>query len=147
MNFKLAFIGFGVVGQGLVEILLEKKELLEEKYDFQYTVVAISDIMKGSVYDENGIDMKKIQDLVKDGKKLDENAVNPNLSDLLDAGYSGRVIRYWLMSHPYRKPITFSPERLDDARRSLRRLDQSIQRLQQIKADRRIPSSISYCMI
>ena len=72
MRFKLAFIGFGVVGQGLTEILLEKKDMLAEKYDFHYVVVAISDIMKGSVYDENGLDMTKILDLIKQGKKLDE---------------------------------------------------------------------------
>ncbi|MCK4347558.1 MAG: homoserine dehydrogenase [Thermoplasmatales archaeon] len=72
MNYKLAFIGFGVVGQGLTEILLEKEDMLAEKYDFHYAVVAISDIMKGSVYDENGLDMEKILDMVKDGKKLDE---------------------------------------------------------------------------
>jgi len=72
MQFKLAFIGFGTVGQGLTEILLEKKDMLAEKYDFRYTVVAISDIMKGSVYDENGLDMTKVLDLVKKGKKLDE---------------------------------------------------------------------------
>jgi len=71
--------------------------------------------------------------VLADGKKLDEDATNPNLSDLLNAGYSGRVIRYWLMSNHYRKPITFSPERLDDARRSLKRLDQAIFRLQRIK--------------
>ncbi len=28
MHFKLAFIGFGVVGQGLTEILIEKKDWL-----------------------------------------------------------------------------------------------------------------------
>ena len=72
MHFKLAFIGYGTVGQGLTEILLEKKDMLEKKFDFQWTVVAISDIMKGSVYDENGLDMKKILDLVKAGKKLNE---------------------------------------------------------------------------
>ena len=72
MNYKLAFIGFGVVGQGLTEILLEKEDMLAEKYDFYYAVVAISDIMKGSVYDENGLDMEKILDMVEDGKKLDE---------------------------------------------------------------------------
>jgi cysteinyl-tRNA synthetase len=71
--------------------------------------------------------------VLADGKKMDENTTNPNLSDLRDAGYSGRVIRYWLMSNHYRKPITFSPERLDDARRTLKRLDQAIYRLQQIK--------------
>ncbi|MGD8520603.1 MAG: cysteine--tRNA ligase [Desulfobacterales bacterium] len=77
--------------------------------------------------------------VLADGKKLDENTTNRNLSDLLDAGYSGRVIRYWLMSNHYRKAITFSPERLDDAWRSLRRLDQSIYRLQQIKNGRPYP--------
>jgi len=71
--------------------------------------------------------------VLADGKKVDEHTTNPNLSDLLKAGYPGRVIRYWLMSNHYRKPITFSPERLDDARRSLKRLDQAIFRLRQIK--------------
>jgi len=72
MQFKIAFIGFGVVGQGLTEILLEKKDLLAEKYNFHWTVIAVSDIMKGSIYDKNGLDMKKILSLVKNGKKLDE---------------------------------------------------------------------------
>lgn len=72
MEFKLGFIGFGTVGQGLTEILLEKKDMLAEKFDFHYSVVAVSDIMKGSVYDQNGLDMKKILDLVKNGEKLDK---------------------------------------------------------------------------
>ena len=72
MHFNLAFIGFGTVGQGLTEILLEKKEMLLEKYGFACDVVAISDIIKGSIYDKNGLDMKKILKLVKSGKKLDE---------------------------------------------------------------------------
>jgi len=72
MDFKLAFIGFGVVGQGLTEILLEKKDMLSEKYNFNYKIVAISDIIKGSVYDENGLDMEKILKIVKNKKKLDE---------------------------------------------------------------------------
>jgi homoserine dehydrogenase len=72
LQFKLAFIGFGTVGQGLSEILVEKKEILEKKYNFNYSVVAISDFLKGSVYDENGLDMKKVLDLVKAGKKIDE---------------------------------------------------------------------------
>jgi len=71
VNFKIAFIGLGTVGQGLCEILLEKEDILAEKYDFHYQVVAISDIIKGSVYDKNGLDMGIILDLVKKGKKLD----------------------------------------------------------------------------
>lgn len=72
MHLKLAFIGFGVVGQGLVEILLEKKQLLKEKYDFDWTVVAISDMMKGAVYDQDGLDMQKILHMCKKGEKLDK---------------------------------------------------------------------------
>jgi len=30
--YRLAFIGFGVVGQGLAEILYKKKDELKEKY-------------------------------------------------------------------------------------------------------------------
>ena len=72
MHFKLAFIGFGTVGQGLTEILMEKKDMLETKFNFAFTVVAISDFVKGSVYDESGLDMQKILEIAKSGKKLDE---------------------------------------------------------------------------
>ena len=44
-------------------------------------------------------------------------------------GYTGREIRYWLISSHYRKPITFSPDRLEHARRSLKRLDACIHAL------------------
>jgi homoserine dehydrogenase len=57
MFHKLAFIGFGVVGQGLAEILLNKKEELKQKEGFEATVVAISDFIKGSIYNPNGLDL------------------------------------------------------------------------------------------
>ena len=60
---KIAFIGFGVVGQGLAEQLLELKSELKDKYGFEYQVVAISDKLKGSVYDENGLDLQILLDL------------------------------------------------------------------------------------
>ena len=84
MQFKIAFVGFGTVGQGLTEILLEKKDILTKKYNFDYKIVAISDIMKGSVYDKNGLDMKKILDLVKNGKKLDEYPTGVKGLDAMD---------------------------------------------------------------
>jgi homoserine dehydrogenase len=54
---KLAFIGFGVVGQGLAEILRDKKEALKKGEGFEAAIVAISDLMKGSIYDPNGLDI------------------------------------------------------------------------------------------
>ena len=71
MEFRIAFIGFGVVGQGLAEIFVEQETFLKEKYDFNFKVVAISDTMKGSVYDENGLDLKNLLELVKSSGRID----------------------------------------------------------------------------
>jgi cysteinyl-tRNA synthetase len=60
------------------------------------------------------------------GKIIDEHGAGETLSHLTGMGYSGREIRYWLISGHYRKPITFSKERIDDAKRSLKRLDSCI---------------------
>jgi len=69
---RIAFIGFGTVGQGLAEILLEQKDELKEKHGFDFIVVAISDKLKGAIYDENGLDSQKLLDLVKKTGKIDE---------------------------------------------------------------------------
>jgi len=68
-----------------------------------------------------------------DGKKLDEQGPGHTLTDLINMGYSGREIRYWLLSGHYRKPVTFSRDRLEDAKRSLKRLDSCIHSLIHIK--------------
>jgi cysteinyl-tRNA synthetase len=47
-------------------------------------------------------------------------------------GYSGRLIRYWLFTSHYSKPISFSESRLNQARRSLERIDQCIATLKSI---------------
>ena len=59
MRFDIAFIGFGTVGRGLADLLIEKKTELKEKYSLEYRVVAISDIKTGSILDDNGIDLKE----------------------------------------------------------------------------------------
>jgi cysteinyl-tRNA synthetase len=64
-----------------------------------------------------------------DGKKIDENQAGCTLADLNGLGYSGRVIRYWLIASHYRKPVTFSIARLDSAKHSLKRLDSCIHSL------------------
>jgi homoserine dehydrogenase len=65
LKFNIAFIGFGTVGQGLAQILTEKKDFLKSKLGFEYNVVAISDINKGSVAYEKGLDMLKILHLAR----------------------------------------------------------------------------------
>lgn len=72
MTVNLTFIGFGVVGQGLAEILLDKAQELEKTHGFTYKAVAICDILKGSVYNPDGIDLQAALDAVKGGTKLDD---------------------------------------------------------------------------
>lgn len=68
-----------------------------------------------------------------DGKKVDETKERLCLSDLLNMGYTGREIRFWLIASHYRKPILFSAERLEDARKSLNRLDTCVRALIDVK--------------
>ncbi len=72
MKFRLAFIGFGVVGQGFADILLKKEHELKDRYGFEYEVVAISDMKLGSVYDEDGLDLSRVMNMVNQGDRLED---------------------------------------------------------------------------
>jgi len=65
-----------------------------------------------------------------DGKKMSRSLDNYyTLEDLLNREYEGREVRYWLLGTHYRKPLNFSFEALDEARRSLRKLDEFIAKI------------------
>ncbi len=49
---------------------------------------------------------------------------------LMEQGWQGREIRFWLLASHYRKPLSFSKQRLLHARGSLRRLDDCLAGLQ-----------------
>ncbi|WP_147804496.1 homoserine dehydrogenase [Alkalicoccus halolimnae] len=72
MAVKLAFIGFGGVGQGLLQILQDKKEKLKQEEGLETIVVAVADVMKGSVYDPEGLDADQLLQLTREKKPLDE---------------------------------------------------------------------------
>ena len=55
-RYRLALIGFGNVGQGLVHILKERGDELARRHGAEFRIVAISDLLKGSVYDPDGLD-------------------------------------------------------------------------------------------
>ncbi|BBO89357.1 cysteine--tRNA ligase [Desulfosarcina ovata] len=68
-----------------------------------------------------------------DGKKVAETGDRLTVQSLLDMGFSGREIRYWLISVNYRKPVIFSVARLDRARKTLARLDACIRALKGVR--------------
>ncbi len=68
---RLLLLGFGTVGQGLAELILEKGDEISKTYGFDITVVGISDMLKGSLYNQDGIDLQAALDAVKKDVKID----------------------------------------------------------------------------
>ena len=68
-----------------------------------------------------------------DGRKMPRGPGGPRaLRNILKAGYSGREIRFWLLSAHYRKPVEFSESALEASRRTLRRIDSFIHGLRTV---------------
>ncbi len=62
-----------------------------------------------------------------------ENSRLPTLREILSKGYSGREIRYFLLSRHYRKPLVFSWPKLEAIRNTLSHLDNFVQKLHFLK--------------
>jgi homoserine dehydrogenase len=73
MKHKIAILGFGTVGQGISEILLNKKEYLKNKYDFEYDIVAVADFVYGNVYNPYGLDIPLMLQEAKEKKKFSKD--------------------------------------------------------------------------
>ena len=84
MEYNLALIGFGNVGQGLAEILSTKAALLREKFDVDIRIVAICDLYKGSIADPNGFNPRALLDHVAEKGDLKEFSAPNNGWDASD---------------------------------------------------------------
>jgi homoserine dehydrogenase len=90
---RLALIGFGTVGQGLAEILLAKGDELAARYGVQFQVVAVSDLLKGSLYNHAGLDLAALLDVVQRTGRLDDYALMQPSRALVSGWDSLRTIR------------------------------------------------------
>jgi len=80
--------------------------------------------------------------LLVNGQKMSKSAGNfYTVRDLFQKGYSGREIRYVLLSAHYRLPVNFTLEGLDAARQRLGRLDVWVERLME-KRKKAVPAQI-----
>jgi len=57
-EISLSLIGFGNVGKGVAEVLLNKHQYFKEKYGLEIKVVSITD-STATIWDPNGIDLKE----------------------------------------------------------------------------------------
>ena len=70
-TYRLAIIGFGNVGQGFAQILRDQGEELAQQFGVRLQIVAVSDLLKGSVHDPKGIDPAALLDSIAATTKLD----------------------------------------------------------------------------
>lgn len=83
---NIALVGCGNVGTALLEILHEKKGELAEKYGFNYQVTLISDLMKGTISDPQGLDLEAVLNAIRTKHSfIDFPPVRGTLCDLLDS--------------------------------------------------------------
>ncbi len=76
-------------------------------------------------------------ELVIINKKNSPQASNDEhitLRDLFNEGYTGREIRYWLLSRNYRKPIFFSRNKLHAVKNTINHLDRFVQKTNYCKS-------------
>lgn len=67
---RLLLVGFGTVAQGLSELLIEKKDELDQAYGLDWHVTGIVDMLKGSAYNAEGLDLEAIMAMVAEGKSI-----------------------------------------------------------------------------
>jgi homoserine dehydrogenase len=57
---RLALVGFGNVGQGFAQILLERGESYAENLGLRFVIVAVNDLLRGSAYNPDGLDLESL---------------------------------------------------------------------------------------
>ncbi|MEW5909433.1 MAG: cysteine--tRNA ligase, partial [Thermodesulfobacteriota bacterium] len=92
--------------------------------------IAISAALRGSPLATYWIHSESV---MAQGKTIHEKGIPMQLDTLIRKGYSGRQIRFWLLSTHYRKPLVFSESRLIHSIQSLKRLDACIQMLAKVR--------------
>jgi homoserine dehydrogenase len=71
MEYRLAIIGFGTVGQGFVEILRDRSAELTERFGVSFRITGICDARLGSIHDPAGFDPATLLGAVGDGGGLE----------------------------------------------------------------------------
>src|SRR5260370_39646862 len=69
-QIRLSIIGFGVVGQGLAELLATKKNLLQRDFDLKVTLISVANARHGFIYREDGLDIPTLLNLAAERQSL-----------------------------------------------------------------------------
>ena len=57
---KIGMVGFGNVGHGFIQALVDKKDFFRKELGLDFVITAITDIRYGTIYDQDGLPLKKL---------------------------------------------------------------------------------------
>ena len=83
-HYKLAFLGFGNVGQAFARLLMRKEDTLQAQYDITFRVTAISTRRHGSAIVPEGIDLEQALDLMDRRQPLNTLSGVAQIKDAFD---------------------------------------------------------------
>jgi homoserine dehydrogenase len=76
-HYKLAFLGFGNVGQALAKLLLDKQADIEQKTSLTFTVTGIATGSRGLAINPAGIDLAQALALLEAGQPISQMTTLP----------------------------------------------------------------------
>ena len=82
-EIKLAFLGFGNVGQALARLLLQKRASLQQEYELTFRTVGIFTRSHGAAIDPAGIDLESALENMSTEIPLDSMNAHPSIPDAL----------------------------------------------------------------
>ncbi len=83
-TYRLAFLGFGNVGQALARLLLEKRAALQARYGIDFSVTGIATGRHGTAIDPHGLDVEAALKLASGGGSLGALNAAPPVSTGID---------------------------------------------------------------
>jgi homoserine dehydrogenase len=72
-QLRLFIIGFGVVGQGLAQLLVNKRVLLREYFGMEVKLVGVANARHGFIYREDGLDASLLLNLARRKQPLTDH--------------------------------------------------------------------------
>ena len=69
-SLRLSLAGFGVVGQGFVELLKRKQEYLRQTFEIEARLVGVGNARHGFIYREDGLDLPTVLELAAQKRPL-----------------------------------------------------------------------------
>ncbi len=76
-HYKLAFLGFGNVGQALAALLLRKQDDIKNQLGMTYSITGIATGSRGIAVDLDGIDLTQALELIQSGQSLNALSRHP----------------------------------------------------------------------